>query len=147
MASEKHLLPYLTDKPAAFQDAADINILLDSGDILPVHSIYLTAHSSVLCDMVLTEGVSYEGRIWPKKDLKLPLPDTTYEEACDFLTALYSFEGQKSISTDMLPSVAKIAHKFDMSKILDSCDERLANLANFDGKSASDIQLWVSLTV
>lgn len=145
MATENHLLPYLKDKPAAFKDTADMDILLDSGEVLPVHSSYLTAHSSVLCDMVLTEGVSYEGRIWPKKDLKLPLPDTTYQEACEFLTALYSFEGQKSISIEMLHSVVKVAHKFDMSNILDSCDERLANLANFDGKS--DIQLWVSLIV
>ena len=145
MATENHLLAYLTDKPAAFKDTADMDILLDSGEILPVHSSYLTAHSFVLCDMVLTEGVSYEGRIWPKKDLKLPVPDTTYQEACEFLTALYSFEGQKSISIEMLHSVVKVAHKFDMSNILDSCDERLANLANFDGKS--DIQLWVSLIV
>ena len=86
MATENHLLPYLTDKPAAFKDTADMDILLDSGEVLPVHSSYLTAHSSVLCDMVLTEGDSYEGRIWPKKDLQLPLPDTTYPiqlQRCD----------------------------------------------------------------
>lgn len=129
-------VPYFANKPAFFCDAADMVIVLDNSDRLPVHSDYLTAHSTVLGDIISTDGERRK-----KGKPELPLPDTTNQEACHFLSLLYDFDRQKLISADTLPSILKIAHKFDMAEVLSSCDERMANLASFDGKSK--IKLWV----
>jgi hypothetical protein len=139
------VLPYFEGKPAQFRDTADIEILLDSGDLLPVHSMHLAEHSSVLCDIILTDGSGSDGKIRPKEDLQLPLPDTTFSEACDFLAILYNYDRQESISANTLPSILKIAYKFDMPKVLDSCDKRMASMASFKGKSK--ISLWVMLSL
>ena len=136
-------LPYLVDKPERFGEFADLILVLDDGERLPVHSCYLVAQSQVLCDIILT---AKEERQLLKDSLpyqELHLPDTTYKEACDFLTAVYILNGTDTLSFDIgiLPGLLKVAHKFGMQKILNVCDQRCAAMANYD--NSTGFTLWV----
>ena len=138
-SEEEEELPYFVDKPQECKDSADLEFVLDSGERLPVHSTYLIAQSAVLCDIIHADS---KKRSEEKQRQKLPLPDTTYKEACDFLVALYDFHGKDTLSAKTLPGILKIAHKFGMQKIVNLCDQRFSSMANYNGKSR--ITLWVS---
>lgn len=137
-------LPYFVDKPTAFQDTTDTEVVLDSGECLPVHSFVLTVHSSVLLDMILTDTYDVKGkkRSRPVQSKKiLPFPDVTRQEACDFLVAMYRYDRQENMSAAALPSILKIADKFCMRSVLESCDKLMSSQANFCGNGK--VQLWV----
>ncbi len=44
--------PYFIGKPIAFQQSADVLLVLDSSEEVPVHSAFLSAHSSVFCEIL-----------------------------------------------------------------------------------------------
>lgn len=134
--------PYFADKSRMCKESADLVLVLDSGERLPVHSAHLIAQSDVLSEIIEIISAEKPGQhhnIWCKE---LPLPDTSHKEACDFLIALYDFHGKDTLSAERLLSIIKIAHKFAMQKIVNLCDECLSSLASYDG--CSRITLWVS---
>ncbi len=136
--------PYFADKPIAFEDTTDIDIVLDSGECLPVHSFVLTVHSSVLLDTILTDANDLKGgeRSQPVQSKKiLPFPDITRQEACDFLCAMYNYDRQDYMSAAALPSILKIAHKFGMQSVTETCDKLMSSQTNFCG--SGEVELWV----
>lgn len=80
-----HELPYLTGKPSAFVDSADVLLVLDSGEELPVHSTFLSARSDVLSNMLSLKRQN-EGK------LQLPFPNCCKESACALLKYLYALD-------------------------------------------------------
>lgn len=52
-------LPYFAGKPAGFSRSADVLLVLDSGEELPVHCAFLASHSHVLCEMISIERLPF----------------------------------------------------------------------------------------
>ena len=73
-------LPYFRESPAGFTDNADVLLILDTGEELPVHSALLCAHSQTFYDILSTSSAEDERR--------LPLPNCDKKEAVVFLQYL-----------------------------------------------------------
>ena len=78
--------PYFVGKPESFQQSADVLLVLDSKQELPVHSAFLAAHSSVLCE-ILTATKPEDGVVALRR---VPLPDCSEQAVNALMLCLYA---------------------------------------------------------
>lgn len=131
---DKQCLPYFAGKRAAFVNNADVFLLLDSGEALPVHSAYLTSHSEVFSDMLSIERPS-------SAQLYVPFPDCSMDNACALLWYIYAMDRDEDDVIKRAPMILELADKLKMKAVLQSINNVLsANVAD-DGKAS---RLWVS---
>lgn len=127
LLQQKH--PYFVGKPEAFQQSADVLLVLDSKEELPVHSTFLCAHSSVFCE-ISTSTSPEDGALVPRR---LPLPDCTEAAVNALLLCLYAQDAIHHLSLRSAQHVTKLAHKFGLQSTLRICDEFLAINAGTGG--------------
>lgn len=119
----KYLLSYYEDKPEGLVNSADVFLVLDTGEELPVHSAFLSAQSQVFCDMLSNDDLLCTSKA---KLRRLPLKDCTREAACAWLS--YAYHARKPCSLVEADDVLHLAHMFNMREILDRFDEFLVGL-------------------
>lgn len=98
--------------------SADVLLILDTGEKLPVHSSFLAVHPDVSCQIFSSEPPS-EGSIW------LPFPDSSRESACALLQYIYALTGEERLSTEHAQAIIPLAYNFKMTKALHEIDSRL----------------------
>lgn len=125
---------YLADKPAGFANSADVVLVIDSGEELPVHSPFLAARSDILNDMLSIQRSS-------KERLRLPFPCCSKEEACALLKYIYVMDRSDSDVTDDAPKIMELAHRYNMGELLDSIKRALSRQVTSSGDSTA---LWVN---
>lgn len=111
---------YLRNSPAGCIDSADVLLILDSGDKLPVHSAFLITQSEVFQELLTSTKCEGQRR--------LPLQECPREDAIVLLQYLHAADKGKLFSSDILNAkkLASLAHKYSMKSILKHCDEVLA---------------------
>lgn len=121
-------LPYLNETTALMQDQTDVLLVLDSSEILPVHALYLVAHSSIFSG-ILDDHFTGEGHRKFKTPTSIPLPDCSQGEAEMFLCYLYRVRAKPELTPESARCIVKLAHRFDVRVALEQCDEYLAQQA------------------
>lgn len=113
-------LIYFRKAPAGVVDSADVLLILDSGEEMPVHSAFLCAHSQTFYEILSASKAEGQRR--------LPLPSCDLKAALVFLQYLYAADTGELLKTNEQSArcVAAFAHKFAMASVLDQCDKFLA---------------------
>ena len=121
--------PYFVGKPEAFQQSADVLLVLDCKQELPVHSAFLSAHLSVLSD-ILTATKPEDGAVAPRR---VPFPDCTEKAVNALLLCLYAQNPTEFLSIRSAQDVTHLAHKFGMQGMLRLCDDFFASKGGSGG--------------
>ena len=90
------------------QCSCDILLKLDDGNVLP-------AHSQVLESLPVFSGMVEEGllsRGSATNDVSVPFTDCSVEEACRFLSAVYSCDAKEHITDKSALSIARLSNKY-----------------------------------
>ncbi len=127
-------LTYLQNTTSLFQELADVLLVISTGQKLPAHSAYLTAHSSVFSGML---EAHFAGDSQKNGPAAIPLPDCSLQEAEAFLCYLYHLPTDVQLNPDSARAIVKLAHKFNVGTALQQCDEFLAH-------HMKQMPLWVS---
>ncbi len=96
---------YLGNRP---QGNCDILLKLDDGSMLP-------AHSQVLASLPVFAGMLEEGLLSSDSatnDVSVPFSGCSVEEACQFLSAVYSCDAQEHINNGSALSIARLSNKY-----------------------------------
>ena len=103
----------------ASAEKGDVELILDDGTALRVHSAFLVVESPVLEDAV---SLAREDKGEDKADmLRVPLPSVAVEEAQALISVLYSTGRDSyalSLSFEQLPLLVKICHQLGFQKLL-----------------------------
>ena len=112
-------VPYFVGLPEGLAELADVFLLVEGHD-LPVHSFILTRKSPVLMTAVITASKTSQ------RVCQVPLPDETKEAVVKVLRYLY----QDTLQIDSISDakiLAKFAHKYNMTQMLEPCDKYFVN--------------------
>lgn len=117
--NEGELFSYLEGKPESFKSTADVILVLDCGEELPVHSSILSAHSEPLSDMLLSTRPIKRARTDSLSSvIKVPFPNCSSTDADVFLRHMYSLDTAKTLSMENAKCVVPLAHKFAVKPAL-----------------------------
>ena len=99
-------LSYYEGKPEGIAESADIYFVLDTGELLPVHSALLCAQSSVFCDRfnLLTSTPQSDDKL-----RRISLVDCKLEAACAWFSHVH--DPKKQCSIVEAESVLELASK------------------------------------
>ena len=108
---------YLALRPDSPPQTCDSLLRLDDGTRLPVHSRVLQTYSIVFRDMF--SDLNYNEPLSASSPAReeLPFVDCSREVATGFLSMLYSAVSMSEaglLSRDLLNSIARLGHKFDI---------------------------------
>ena len=111
---------HLALRPGNPAQLCDVQLKLDDGTILPVHSRVLAQHSPVFRDMFGLgddEPLSAASSASATSTVEVPLSDCSREIAAGFLAAVYTLPSMSEaslVSFSVLLPIARLGHKFNM---------------------------------
>ena len=126
-----HVLSHLDHLTCAFEQAAvppschngDLELLLDSGDSIHVHSILLEVQSDVFSEVFQTTAAPS-----PAATSKIYLPGITFEQALLLLHMLYQRDPAPwaaAANFNQLRQLASVCHALGCKRLLDLAEENL----------------------
>ncbi len=125
---DAEVFEYFAGKPAGLARSADVLLVLDSGEELPVHSAFLTAHSNLFCDMLSVARKSAE-------KAKLPVTDCSKDSAVALLNYIYDTGFGDREQVDKAQEIVHLADKLGMPGAIRFYDDFLFAKVESDGRA------------